>query len=221
MMKKLLTFMLCLFLTGCGSAKPVPDWLSSGHNQLENYKKSYLSGKEKIAVSQFKGAINEIKKSGDLEILSRAYLIRMALQTATLENVNSDEYLKIDAVQPSLQNRSFFAFLKGEISQVDDTMLPQQYRSFCSALRKNAGADFVQEIGKMEDPLSRLIAIGLLVRLHQDNESSLKMAVDISSAEGWKKALLVYLGKMLSYYEDKKETEKALRIRQRIALIGD
>ncbi|PIP08967.1 MAG: hypothetical protein COX51_01380 [Syntrophobacteraceae bacterium CG23_combo_of_CG06-09_8_20_14_all_50_8] len=220
-MKKLSALVLCLLLTGCGASKPVPDWLNTSYNQLENYQKNYLSGTEKIAVVQFKGAINEIKKSGDLEILSKAYLIRMALQTATLENVNDDEYLKIDALQPSLPNRSFFAFLKGEINQVDDSLLPQHYRGFCKALRQSAGAESLQEIEKMEDPLSQLIALGIIVRLRQDNEDVLKKAIDVASAQGWKKPLLVYLDRLQSYYEGKKDTDKATGIQQRIKLIRD
>ena len=219
-MKKHLLFSICLLFLGCAS-KPIPDWLNTSYNQLESYKKSYLSGKEKIAAVQFKGAISEIKKSGDLEILSRAYLIRMALQATALENTDDGEYLKIDALQPSLPNRSFYAFLKGEINQVDDSLLPQQYRGFCKALRQSAGAESLQEIEKMEDPLSQLIALGIIVRLRQDNEDVLKKAIAAASAQGWKKPLLVYLARLQSYYEGKKETDKALAIQQRIKLIQD
>lgn len=219
-MKKHLLLIICLLFLGCAS-KPIPDWLNTSYNQLESYTKSYLSGKEKIAAVQFKGAINEIKKSGDLEILSRAYLIRMALQATALENTDDDEYLKIDALQPSLPNRSFYAFLKGEINQVDDSLLPQQYRGFCKALRQSAGAESLQEIEKMEDPLSQLIALGIIVRLRQDNEDVLKKAIAAASAQGWKKPLLVYLARLQSYYEGKKETDKALAIQQRIKLIQD
>lgn len=219
-MKKHLLLIICLLLLGCTS-KPIPGWLNTSYNQLESYKKNYLSGEDKIAAIQFKAAINEIRKSGDLEILSRAYLIRMALQAAALENTDDDEYLKIDALQPSLPNRSFYAFLKGEINQVDDSMLPQQYRGFCKALRQNAGAESLQEIEKMEDPLSQLIALGIIVRLRQDNEDVLKKAIAAASAQGWKKPLLVYLARLQSYYEGKKETDKATGIQQRIKLIRD
>lgn len=219
-MKKHLLLIICLLFLGCAS-KPIPDWLNISYNQLESYKKSYLSGEDKVAAIQFKAAINEIRKSGDLEILSRAYLIRMALQATALENTDDDEYLKIDALQPSLPNRSFYAFLKGEINQVDDSMLPQQYRGFCKALRQNAGAESLQEIEKMEDPLSQLIALGIIVRLRQDNEDVLKKAIAAASAQGWKKPLLVYLARLQSYYEGKKETDKATGIQQRIKLIRD
>ena len=65
-MKKVSLLIFCLLLAGCGASKPVPDWLKASYNQLEIYKKNFLSGKEKIAAVQFKGVLSEIKKSGDL-----------------------------------------------------------------------------------------------------------------------------------------------------------
>jgi len=103
-MKKVSVLIFCLLLAGCGTSKPVPDWLNASYNQLESYKKSFLSGREKIAAVQFKGVLIEIKKSGDLEVLARTHLIRMALQTAVLEDMEEGEYLKINAVNPSLRN---------------------------------------------------------------------------------------------------------------------
>ena len=81
-MKKIVWMAIFLLLVGCGTTKPAADWLSAGYNQLDNYKKHYLSGQDKIAVLEFNDALKEIKKSGDLELLARSYLIQMALQTA-------------------------------------------------------------------------------------------------------------------------------------------
>lgn len=221
-MKKVSLLIFCLLLAGCGASKPVPDWLNASYNQLESYKKNFLSGREKIAAVQFKGVLIEIKKSGDLELLARTHLIRMALQTAVLEDMEEGEYLKINDVNPSLQNRAFHAFLKGEASQVDENLLPGQYHGFYRTMKRDAGAaDCLQEIGKMEDPLPQLVALGVLVRLRHYDESVLKKAVDISSAQGWKKALLAYLEKLQNYYEEKKETANALGIQQRIKIIRD
>ena len=221
-MKKVSLLIFCLLLAGCGASKPVPDWLKASYNQLEIYKKNFLSGKEKIAAVRFKGVLSEIKKSGDLEVLARTHLIRMALQTAALEDMEDGEYLKINDVHPSLPNHSFYVFLKGGTSQVDENLLPGQYLGFYRAMKRDAGAaDCLQEIGKMEDSLSQLVALGVLVRLRHYDESVLKKAVDISSAQGWKKALLAYLERLQNYYEEKKETAKALGIQQRIKLIRD
>jgi hypothetical protein len=220
-MKKVLWIAVFFLLAGCGTTKPAASWLSTGSNQLDSYKKHYLTGQEKIAALEFNDALKEIKKSGDLEILARSHLIRMAMQTATLQDLVSAEYLKIEAVHPSPANRNFYAFLQGEIAQVDAKLLPAQYLGFVETLRRTDEGERLRAIEQMEDPVSQLIAVGILVRMGQDNEAVLQRALATASAEGWKKALLVYLARLQAYYSGKQEMSKALTIEQRINLIKD
>jgi len=218
-MRKVFLITLCLLFAGCGSSKPVPDWLNTSHNQLEGYKNNYLSGDEKRAASQFKDALSEIKKTGDLPLLARAHLIRMALETVVLEDLRDGEYLKIDDLGPDQQNRNFYLFLKGDAAKVEEDRLPEQYRGILRSIKKGASADYLKEIEKMEGPLSRLIAIGVLVRIRQDNVALMEKALDTASAQGWKKALLAYLERLKEYYLKTGEKEKARGIEGRIKLI--
>lgn len=218
MKKNAYLFILIVLLIGCGS-KPAPDWTYAAFNQLESYKKNYLMGKENIAELHFNKATEEIKKSGDLEILERAYLTKCAVQLAVLEMVDDREYLKIDVVHPVPQNQSFHNFLKGKFDLVEGKLLPEQYQSFFAAYRSGRVLDLTREISKIEDPLSKLIATGLLVRYDKCGEDCLKGAVDTASKDGWKKALLIYLEKLQSFYESGKDTEKVKNIRKKIELI--
>ncbi len=188
--------MFSILLVGCGSSKPKPDWTDASFNQLDNYKKSYLSGKERIAEAYFNKAVDEIKSGGDLDILARAYLTKYACQVAVLEAFDDREYLRIDAVEPVLQNRNFHSFLKGDFNNVDESQLPQQYEGFLRAFKSGKKDD----ISKIDNPLSKLIVIGLLVKKNRDTETDLKLAIDTASQNGWKKALLAYLGKLLTFY---------------------
>jgi hypothetical protein len=206
-------------LVGCGSSKPVPDWTDASFNQLDNYKKSYLSGKERIAEAYFNKAVDEIKSSGDLDILARAYLTKYAVQVAVLETFDDREYLRIDAVEPVLQNKNFYSFLKGAFDNVDEKLLPQQYAGFLRAFQSGKKDDVAHEISKMDNPLSKLIAIGLLVKKNNDDEIDLKLAIDIASQNGWKKALLTYLGKLQSFYKTNNKPDKAAHVEERIQLI--
>jgi len=222
-MKKVLFLWIAVFLllAGCGASKPEPGWLSAGYKQLDNFKKHFLSGQDKLATLEFNDALKEIKRSGDLEILARLYLIRMALQTATLQDLASTDYLKIEAVQPSPANRNFYALLQGKIAQVDEKLLPAQYLGFVETFRRPGEGDLLRAIEQINDPLSQLIAVGALVRTGQDNEALLQRAIATASAEGWKKAILAYLARLKAYYEAKQESSKALTIEQRINLIKD
>ncbi len=220
-MKKVVWIAVLLLLAGCSTSKPAPNWLSAGYNQLDNYKKHYLSGQEKIAALEFTDALKEIKKSGDLEILGRAQLIRMAVQTATLQDLTNAEYRKIEAVHPSPGNSNFYAFLQGALAQVDAKLLPSQYLGVVETFRRPGKGERLRAIEQMEDPLSQLIAAGILVRMGEDNEALLQKAVATASAEGWKKALLAYLARLQAYYEGKQERSRAQAIEQRINLIKD
>ena len=206
-------------LVGCGSSKPVPDWTDASFNQLDNYKKSYLSGKERIAEAYFNKAVDEIKSSGDLEILARAYLTKYAVHVAVLEAFDDREYMRIDAVEPILQNKNFYSFLKGAFDNVDEKLLPQQYAGFLRAFQSGKKDDVAHEISKMDNPLSKLIALGLLVQKNKNDETDLKLAIDIASHNGWKKALLAYLFKLQSFYKTNNKPDKADHVEERIQLI--
>jgi hypothetical protein len=221
-MRRIVCLMVFSFLlVGCGSSKPVPEWKDASFNQLDNYKKSYLSGKERMAEAYFNKAVDEIKGSGDLEILARAYLTKYACQVAVLEAFDDREYLKIDAVEPVLQNKNFYSFLKGTFDNVDEKELPQQYVGFFRAVKSGKKDEIAREISKMDNPLSKLIAIGLLVQNNMDDEIELNLAIDIASQNGWRKALLAYLTKLQSFYFMNNKPDKAAHVAERIQLIKD
>ena len=218
MKKHVFVFAFLMLFAGCGS-KPIPDWTNAAFNQLENFRKNYLTGKTQIAEIHFNKAVEEIKKSGDLDILARAYLTKCAVQTAVLEKMDDGEYRRIEAAQPVPQNRSFHTFLSGDTTHVEEKLLPVQYQGFFMAYRGGRFADMPGEISKMEDPLAKLIAAGFLVKQDKCDEGCLKIAVDTAGRNGWKKALLIYLEKLLSFYEMQKDMEKAITVRKKIELI--
>ncbi len=219
MKKKLSLLLVSFLLAGCGS-KPAPAWLATGHKQLETYKQDFLSGRDPVvAEAHFKKAIGEIKKTGDLNLLSKALLTRIALQIAVLDAAEEGDYLKVEAVQPVAENRNFHLFLKGNMAAVDGTILPAQYRPFLTALRSGDADRAGKTIAAIEDPLSRLIAAGIAVNQRLESEAILQTAVDTASRNGWKRGLLIWLGRLTGFYEAANETAKAASVRQRIGLI--
>jgi len=218
-MKKVWCVLICfLFLWGC-SGKAVPDWTKVSYNQLESYKKNYLQNKLYLAEINFKKAVEEIKSSGDFDLLEKAYLTKYALHTAVLDEFDDHDYRNLEAIEPHLQNIHFHAFLKGDFNQVDEKHLPNQYQPFLGACKRGNPAEIDSAIAAISSPMSKLIASGIAVRAQLYQEATLNAAVRTAAEQGWKKALLVYLDKLKHYYESVSERDKADLIRRRIDLI--
>ena len=169
----------------------------------------------------FQRAVEEIKKSGDLNLLAKVYLNRYAVQVALLESFREDDFMKIQTAEPDPVNAAFYAFLKGNISQTDRNLLPPQYsQTVAEILAAKREDSLAKDVQKIEDPLSSLVMVGLLVlRYGYENEELLNGAVETASRQGWKKALLVYLNRLQAFYEQRQKGEKADKIKQKILLI--
>lgn len=211
-------FFISCIITGCAS-KPIPDWRYEGFGQLENYKKNYLKGKDQIAEFHYRKALEEVKRSGDLKLISKVYLTKYALKVAILEDINDSEYPDIEVIEPDSENRNFFVFLKGNLSIVDAKLLPNQYSSFMNAAAVGKEAPINNAIAKIGDPLSTLIATGITVKKNIYNEETLQTAIGTASANGWQKPLLAYLEKLQQFYETNNEKEKASKVQQKIKAI--
>ena len=94
-------------------------------------------------------------------------------------------------------------------------------------LRAEAGkeelayADYLQ--GKAahqagDEPISRLVSAA--IELRKGNPAQIAQAVDTSSAQGWRRPLLAWLGVQLKRAEAAGDSEAAARIRRRIELVS-
>ena len=220
-MKRVLCLLFLLLIFGGCSSKPTPGWLVVSDRQIEMFKHHFLTGGQPaVAERHFQKAIEEIKKSGDLDLLGKAWLTRMALEVAVLIDMEEEDYLKVAAAQPVPANGNFYLFLKGRTFEVDRSLLPAQYRRFFDALRSGNRVEAGQAIAGMEDdPLSRLIAAGIAVRFSLESETILKAAVESASLNGWKRALLTWLDRLLTHYKTTGDAAEAAAVRRRIDLM--
>ncbi len=143
----------------------------------------------------------------------------MALQIAVLREPDEDDYLKIDAVEDIPANRNYYRFLMGSAAAVDPLLLPESYRPFWAALRNRDAAKATDAIIAINDPFSRLIASGLAVHQRLETEPILRIAVETSSRNGWKMALLVWLERLKCFHAAAGDAEKASAIQSRIDIM--
>lgn len=215
-------YLICIaiIMGGC-AVNPRPSWIATGERHLERFKNSFLTyGHGELAERHFMSALEEIKKSGNLDLIEKAWLTRMALQVAVLEEMDEKDYLETAAVRRVPENGNFYIFLKGDISEVEIKDLPEQYGDFGRAL-------FMRDVLKSgkameaikDEPVSRLIAAGIAVKSGIESETIIQTAVNTASVNGWKAALIIWLERLAAFYDAAGEGGKAGDVRRRIELI--
>ncbi|AMO22920.1 hypothetical protein GCM10027034_34270 [Ramlibacter solisilvae] len=204
---------LLLALAACGSQPPAPGWQGSAHDSLGRFTTAYLKGDSR-ADSEFQRARGELASTGQAGLVARAELTRCAAMVASLvqEPCEGFERLRADAPAPE---RAYADYLAGRVAPTQVALLPPQYRAVAGG-REDAAA--LQAIG---DPLSRLVAAGVLFRNGRASPQVLTLASDTASQQGWRRPLLAWLGVQAQRAERAGARDEAERIRRRMQLAGE
>ncbi|HQL00900.1 MAG TPA: hypothetical protein PK090_09005 [Smithellaceae bacterium] len=218
-MKKTLTLCMCVLILSCAGGQPAPDWKMRGYRHLEEYKQSFLSGKEDAAEPHFEKARRAFAAGNDLEWLSLAFLTQFALHTACLERFDTAPFARLYRLAPTASHMAYCHFLKGNLSAVDPALLDNRYADFLKAAQAADAPRAVLALQNIDDPLSRLIAAGVWIRYLPGNEAISQMAIDTAAANGWRRPLWAHLSALSVHYESQGETEKGRLVKERLELI--
>ena len=216
-MRRATTFCLLLFLASCAISPQVPAWRTAAARNLESFQEQRLAGNHVRAAAAFRTAVEELQKGGDLNALQCAYLTASAMQVALLEQPDAAAYIRCEAVEFFPANANYLAFLQGD-EAVDVELLPVQYRELLRAFRQGRG-ELADIVARIDDPRSRLIATGWLIQRGREDERLLLLAADTAAASGWKETLLVYLGRLRTFYERNQAPDKARTVAARIRVL--
>ncbi len=219
-MKRALLFSLIWLILGC-SAAPVPDWTYQSYNALESYKASILEGKDNLAGLYFEKAVAETKRSGDLVLLARVYLTRMAMETVLQRPWSEKNFLSVREISPDPENDQFYRLLRGKNGEITPASLPTQYQEFATALKKEDENAASSAIDRIEDPCSRAIAVSICDKWQLCKERGYRTAIDTASRRGWKAVLLIYLEKLAGLQDARGEKEQAALTRKKLDLLKD
>jgi hypothetical protein len=201
----------CLLLVGCGNKPRAPDWQMNAHDGLERYVKAYLGGKSRVEASEFERARDELESTGQPGLVARAELTRCAVRVASLVMDPCEGFERLRTDSPAAE-RAYADYLSGRIAPPDVPLLPAQHRAVA------AGQGDAAAVQAIEDPLSRLVAAGVLFRTGRASPQVLAIAGDTASAQGWRRPLLAWLGVQAQRAEQAGAMEEAQRLRRRIAL---
>jgi hypothetical protein len=210
-MKQAWLALVLALLAGCGNKPRAPDWQINAHDTLERYSKAYLSGNARVEGAEFERARIELESTGQPALVARAELTRCAVRVASLVLDACEGFERLRADSPQAE-RAYADYLAGRSAPPDVALLPSQHRAAAS---EAGGAAAVKAI---EDPLSRLIAAGVLFRTGRATPEVLALAADTASAQGWRRPLLAWLGVQAARAEQAGAVEEAQRLRRRMAL---
>ncbi len=179
-----------LVLGGCAGTPPPPDWQLNAQSALAAFERHYLSGETRLADQEFSRARAEIARSGRGDLVARAELVRCAARVASLE---FDDCPGFEAVR------------------ADAGPEEVAYAEYLAGRRERAIS---------EEPLARLVAAGVRMRAGTVTPTEIAGALDIASAQGWRRPLLAWLGVQAKRAEAAGDTDAAMRLRRRIDLIS-
>jgi hypothetical protein len=176
-------------LAACASGPPPPEWRLQARAAQAAFERHYLAGDTRLAEAEFARLRAEIAKSGRLDLLARAELARCAVRAASLE----------------FDGCPGFEALRAEAG-------PEElaYAEYLAGGRERAAG---------EEPLSRLVAAGVALRAGRIAPAEIAAAIEIASAQGWRRPLIAWLEVEARRAEAAGEREAAAHLRRRIAAV--
>ena len=203
---------LLTLLAACSNAPPPPDWQMNAKASLERATAAYLSGNNRLEALEFNRARAELARTGRTDLLARAELTRCAARVASLVFDDCPGFAALAQDAPPAE-RAYAAYLAGAATAQDAALLPAAQRGAMT------GDGARQALAEMPDPVSRLVAAGVLLRSGRAQPSLFVLAADTASAQGWSRPLLAWLSVQAQRAESAGEATEAARLRRRIATI--
>jgi hypothetical protein len=196
-----------LLLSACASGPKPPDWQLEAKGSMERSVAAYMEGNSRVEQAELERARSQLARTGRADLLATAELLHCATRVASLvfEPCAGFEKLRQDVSAPQ---RAYADYLGGRVQPQDVALLPAPQRA---AAVGDAGA-----LKSMTDPLSQLVAAGVLLQTGKANPAVIAQAIDTASAQGWRRPLLAWLGVQAQRAEQGGDLEEAARLRRRM-----
>lgn len=188
-LSRVMLFSPFLFLWGCSSGPVAPDWQLNSHNALNAFQSHYLKGDTRAAQVEFERARAELQSTGRGDLVARAELVRCAARAASLEFDSCPGFEKLRG-DAGAEELAYAEYLAGRAERAPS-----------------------------EDALSRLVSYGIKMNSSKITPPEIASAIDIASAQGWRRPLLAWLGVQEKRAEAAGDREAAERLRRRIEIV--
>lgn len=214
-MKQVTALLACVLLTACASGPPAPDWKMTAQSSLERFEAAYLSGDVRVEQAEFERARAQVGSTGKFELIARVELLRCAARVASLTFDACPGFVELHA-DAGEADRAYADYLLGKVQPGQIALLPEAQRAPAGAASDTAAADAVAAI---KEPLSRLVAAGVLLRANRATPALLDTAVATASDQGWRRPLLAWLGVQRLRFEQAGDAQAAQQIARRMDVV--
>lgn len=199
-----------LLLAACAGGPQPPDWQLEAKGSMDRSVAAYMEGNSRVEMAELGRARTQLTRSGRAELLATAELLHCATRVASLvldEPCTGFEKLREDATDAQ---RAYADYLKGQVQPQGIALLPEAQR--------RAAAGDVGAVAAIADPLSKLVAAGVMLQAGKASPAVITQAIDTASVKGWRRPLLAWLGVQLRRAEQGGDTQEAAKLRRRIEL---
>lgn len=176
-------------LAACASGPPPLDWQLNARGALAQYERYYFAGETKLAEREFDNAKAEIARTGRLDLLARAELLRCAARTASLEFDDCPGF-EASRAEAGFEELAYADYLAGRTTRAPT-----------------------------EQPMSQLVAAGLRLRAGTITPQEVSAAIDVASTQGWRRPLLAWLAVQARRAEESGDQASLARIRRRMEFV--
>ena len=178
-----------IFLSACSSSPVPPDWQLNSRSALTAFQSHYLKGDTRAAGLEFDRATAELRNTGRGDLVARAELVRCATRAASLEFDNCPGFEKLRA-DAGPEELAYADYLAGRTERA---------------------------VG--EDALSKLVSSAVRLNSSKITPPEIAAAIDLASAQGWRRPLLAWLGVQVKRAEAAGDRGAAERLRRRIEIV--
>jgi hypothetical protein len=199
-----------LLLGACAGGPQPPDWQLEAKGSMDRSVAAYMEGNSRVEMAELGRARTQLTRSGRADLLATAELLHCATRVASLvldEPCTGFEKLRVDATEAQ---RAYAGYLKGQVQPQGIALLPEAQR------RAAAGDDAA--VAAIADPLSKLVAAGVMLQAGKASPAVITQAIETASVQGWRRPLLAWLGVQLRRAEQGGDAQEAARLRRRIDL---
>ena len=215
-MKRLKWWVLSLWmaLSACSSGPRAPDWQVQAQGAAERYTWAYLAG-SRAADAEWQRTRAAVAATAQPQRVARAELLRCALQVASLDWQSSCAGFDVFKQAALPADAAYADYLQGRWSSAALVHL--------SSLQRRVAEQGARALPAMDEPLSRLLGAAVLLRSGRvppaEQDALVALAVEVASAQGWRRPLLAWLGLQLQRAQAQGRTDQVELIRQRLALL--